>query len=114
MNKSYIAKSGFTKILTLASIVLFTSTNSLAELNQTVKVYAQKGYPYEGLINRSEEVRIFYTEKADNVSCSVEVSQNGQIWRGAKRSTSLKNFTQKPLRACLDRGDAKKLLANTF
>jgi len=114
MNMSNIAKSGILKALTLASIVLFTSTNSLAELNQTKYVYTQKGYPYEGLVDRSEEVTIFYTQGTDNITCRVEVSQDGQIWKGEERNTSLKKFTQKPLRACLDRTDAKRLLANTF
>lgn len=114
MNTLYIAKTNILKILTLASAMLFTSTSSLAELNQTEKVYTQNGYPYEGLVDRSEEVTILYTEKADTVSCRVKVSQKGQIWEGKERNTSLKKFTQKPLRACLDRVEAKKLLANTF
>ena len=114
MNKSYIEKAGAFKILLLTSIILFTSTNSLAELNQTEKVYTQEGYPYEGLVDRSEQVRIFYTKGVDNVSCRVEVSQNGQIWLGEEQITNLKKFTQKPLGACMDRVDAKKLLANTF
>ena len=114
MNKLLINNPSLLKTLLLTSILLFTSTSSLAELNQVAKVYTQKGYPYEALVNRSEEVTIFYTESVDNISCRVEVSQNGQIWRGEERSASLKEFSQKPLRACLDRVDAKNLLANTF
>lgn len=114
MNKPYNQYTNILKTLILTSTLLFTSTSSLAELNQITKVYTQKGYPYEDLVNRSEEVTIFYTESVENISCRVEVSQNGQIWRGEERSTSLKTFTQKPLRACLKRVDAKKLLADTF
>lgn len=119
MNKLNTIKSNILKTSVLVSILLFTSTNSLAEINSIEKVYTQKGYPYEGLVNRSEEVRIFYSEGADskgaeNVSCRVEVSQNGQVWQGEERNISLKKFTQKPLRACMDRVDAKQLLADTF
>jgi len=114
MNNSHTEKSAFFRVLAFASIILFTSTNSLAELNQTEEIYTQKGYPYEGLVNRSEEVTIFYTRGADNINCRVEVSQNGQIWKGEERNPNLKEFTQKPLRSCLNREDAKKLLANTF
>lgn len=114
MNKKHTNNPSILKILTLASILLFTSTNSLAELNHTEKVYTQKGYPYEGLVDRSEQVTIFYTKGADNISCRVEVSQDGQIWQGEERNTSLKKFTLKPLRACIDREEAKKLLAKTF
>lgn len=102
------------KILTLSTIMLFTSTSSLAEPKQIDKVYTEKGYPFSGLVDRSEEVKIFYTELTDNITCRVEVLQNGQIWRGEEHSTSLKEFTVTPLRACMARVDAKKLLANTF
>jgi hypothetical protein len=114
MNTFHIEKVGIFKILTFASIILFSSTSSLAEINQTEKVYIHKGYPYEGLVDRSEAVEIFYKELADNISCRVEVLQNGQIWKSEERSISLKKFTKKPLRSCMDRVDAKKLLANTF
>jgi hypothetical protein len=114
MNKSHTEKTDILKILTLASILLFTSIDSLAELNQAKEIYTQKGYPYEGLVDRSEQVTIFYIKGADNISCRVEVSQNGQIWQGEEIQTSLKKFTQKPLRSCMDRDEAKKLLANTF
>jgi hypothetical protein len=114
MNKSYIVKASILRIFTLASALLLTSTNSLAELNTTEKLYIEKGFPYEGLVDRSEDVRIFYKAIADNISCRVEVLQDGQTWKGEERNISFKKFTQKPLHACLDRDDAKKLLANTF
>lgn len=114
MIRLHIRKIGIFKILACTSTILFSSTNSLAKINQIEEVYIHKGYPYEGLVDRSETVNIFYKALADNISCRVEVSQNGQIWQSEERSTSLKEFTQKPLRSCMDRVDAKKLLANTF
>jgi len=114
MNILQNTKRNMLKKLSLVSIILLTCTNSLAELNLKEKIYTQEGYPYAGLVDRSEEVTIFYTEGVDNVSCRVEVSQNGEVWQGKKHSTSLKKFTQKPLRVCMDRVDAKTLLANTF
>lgn len=114
MNISLIEKNSIFKIFSLASILLFTSTYSLAEVNQDKGLHIQKGYPYEGLVDRSEQVTILYTKGADNISCRVEVSQNGKIWKGEKIHTSLKKFTQKPLRSCMDREEAKKLLAKTF
>ncbi|AGH46620.1 hypothetical protein [Paraglaciecola psychrophila] len=114
MNQSHTGKTGIIVTLTLVSILLFTSNNSLAELNQIEEIYTQKGYPYEGLVDRSEQVTIFYIEGTDNIVCRVEVSQGGQIWQGEERSISVNKFTQKPLRACMDREDAKVLLANTF
>ena len=114
MKKLTLPKLSILEIITLASILLFTSANSIAELNPIKEIQIQEGYPYEGLVDRSEAVKIFYKALADNISCRVEVSQKGQIWQGKERSISLKKFTKKPLRACMDREEAKKLLANTF
>lgn len=114
MNKRYIVKTNIFKILAMTLTLLVISTSSLAELNQPAKVYTQKGYPYEGLVKRSEQVTIIYTKGTDNINCRVEVSQDGQIWQGEKHSTTSKKFTQTPLSACMDREDAKTLLAKTF
>ena len=114
MNKLSIKKSAIFKIVVFTTIMLFTATSSLAELKQTEKVYTKKGYPFGGLVDRSEEVKIFYTEQADNITCRVEVLQNGKVWQGEEHRTSLKEFTATPLRVCMERGDAKKLLASTF
>jgi hypothetical protein len=102
------------KTLTLASVITLASTYSLAELNQVKKVYTQNGYPYEALVDRSQEVKIFYTEQENNVRCRVEVIQDGQVWKGEAQIASAKKFSEKPLRACINRNDAKKLLAKTF
>jgi hypothetical protein len=114
MNNTHNNKLGMFKTLTLASVILLTSTNSLAEITHVETVNTQEGYPYEGLVERSEEVKIFYTQDSNNVNCRVQVSQNGQIWKGEERGTTLKKFNQKPLNSCMDRFDAKKLLADTF
>jgi hypothetical protein len=81
MSKLHIRKIGIFKILACTSTILFSSTNSLAKINQIEEAYIYKGYPYEGLVDRSEAVNIFYKALADNISCRVEVSQNGQIWQ---------------------------------
>lgn len=96
-------KNSRLKLVTLISVIVFTSTNALAEINFQGKVQTQRGYPYEGLVNRSEEVKIFYTELAQSITCRVEVLQNGKIWQGEEHSTTAKKFTQKPLRVCMDR-----------
>ena len=114
MNKQHTVKSKIFKIIAMTSALLLVSPHSLAELNLTEKIYTQKGYPYQGLVDRSEQVTIFYKESINNVRCRVEVSQNGEVWRGVEREISLKKFSNKPLSACLKRGDAKKLLAKTF
>lgn len=117
MTKIRGRKFNNTSALTLISVLtlsVFFSTNSLAKLNSVEKVYTQEGYPYADLIRRSEQVNLIYTESENEVNCRVEVSNNGQVWQGAKRVAKLKNFKNKPLQSCLARPVAKKLLANTY
>jgi hypothetical protein len=80
MNNTHNNKSGMLRIFTLASIILLASTNSLAEITHVETINTQEGYPYKGLVDRSEEVTIIYTQGSNNVSCRVQVLQNGQTW----------------------------------
>jgi hypothetical protein len=54
MNILQNTKRNMLKKLSLVSIILLTCTNSLAELNLKEKIYTQEGYPYAGLVVRSE------------------------------------------------------------
>lgn len=100
--------------LLLALSIITISTNSLAEVNIIEKMYTQQGYPYAGLVKRSEVVKVFYQEVGTNVNCRVEVSQDGETWRGEAQTTSAKKFNLTPLKTCLNRQAAKQLLAKTF
>ena len=114
MKKSTSNKISVLGMSTLGLLLFFTSLHSLANINRGTDIYIQKGYPYEGLVHRSEEVRIFYTNMENQVSCRVEILQKGKVWKGEAQQASLKKFKEKPLRTCLDRDEAKQFLANTF
>ena len=106
-----------TSALTLISIFMvsvFFSTNSLAKLNNVEKIHTQEGYPYADIVRISEQVNLIYTESENEVNCRVEVSKNGQLWQGAQQIAELKNFKNKPLRSCLTRPEAKKILASIY
>ena len=101
-------------VVAFGLMTLVISTNSLAELNQVEKINTAQGYPYGTLVKRSDEVKIFYKETANNINCRTEILQNGELTKGAVQTISLKKFKQKPLGACLARPLAKKLLAQTY
>lgn len=94
-------------LLSLSSISLMAS----AELSM---VFTEKGYPYKNLVNRTESVKIFYTEKDHEVSCRVEVEVDGTNWKSAKQQVSKQAFSETPLASCLSRDRAKQILAATF
>lgn len=101
-------------ILTLSLTTTLTSTYTLAKVDNSETVYTQQGYPYAGLVKRSELVKIVYTETGGDINCRVEVLQDGKVWQGEANTTSAKKFNQKPLSSCLNRQSAKQLLANTY
>jgi hypothetical protein len=116
---SYIKGNKFnnTSTLSIVSLLALTvlfSSNSLAKLKPIEQINSQEGYPYAGLIQRSELVNLIYTESKDEVNCRVEITNNGQVWKGTQQVAKLKNFKSKPLHSCLPRAAAKKLLASTY
>lgn len=97
-----------TTILTLALSLPTNAQNTLE------KLYTQARYPYEPLVKRSQLVRILYHQDGKIISCRAEVTQDQKIWIGRAIDAQQKDFVTKPLRACLSRSDAKRLLKNTY
>ncbi|REL24397.1 hypothetical protein [Thalassotalea euphylliae] len=98
-------------LLSIATSLLAASHNSKLE-----KVYSHQGYPYKQLINRANKVKLSFTEAKLNstVTCRVLVQLNNQLFESAQVSVTQQAFTEKPLASCLDRQQAKKLLAASF
>lgn len=78
------------------------------------KLYSEKGYPYKELIQRSDSVKIFYTEKDALVNCKVEVNNQQDVWTSTAVSITKDSFTEAPLASCLKRNKAKEILASTY
>ncbi|WP_281558423.1 hypothetical protein [Thalassomonas sp. RHCl1] len=100
----------------LAVIAIFVTSalmGTIAQANAD-KVYSAQGYPYKLLINRADEVKIFYREHKTGISCHVEVSRNREKMTSVKVEVTAEQFEQLPLASCLPRKAAKTLLANTF
>tara|TARA_R110001606_G_scaffold200987_3_gene348989 strand:+ start:1043 stop:1375 length:333 start_codon:yes stop_codon:yes gene_type:complete len=103
--------TAFISSLTILTLTLSVETNAQQTLE---KLYSQTGYPYESLVKRSKLVRILYRQNGEQVSCRTEVSQDNTVWKGEERHAKHNDFITTPLRACLGRSEAKRLLKNTY
>jgi hypothetical protein len=72
------------------------------------------GYPYKLLINRTDIIKIIYSESDDNISCKVIISWNEQELQTSLTHITKEQFNKKPLASCLPRKEAKVILARTF
>ncbi|WP_448555854.1 hypothetical protein [Thalassotalea montiporae] len=99
-------------------VLLSITTSLLASPNDSKleKIYSHQGYPYKQLINRANEVKLSFTETELNstVTCHVLVQLNNQLFESEQVSIPQQAFAEKPLASCLDRQQAKKLLAASF
>ncbi len=72
------------------------------------------GYPYKLLINRTDTVKIIYSENNENINCKVIVSWNAQEVQTSSTKITKEKFNDKPLASCLPRKKAKEILSRTF
>jgi len=105
-----------TFILTTITIITvsFTSGQLFAATDTLEKVYTEAGYPYADLVRRAELVQIIYSQNGENMTCRAQVMRNTQILRGQTNRVKQQDFIAKPLRACLSRVEAKKLLKKIY
>ncbi len=84
------------------------------QASEEIQMYSEAGYPYKNLIHKSQSVKIFFTEKEQNISCRVNVSLPSQSTTSNTIEVSKKQFEATPLASCLPRDQAKKLLAFAY
>jgi hypothetical protein len=94
-------------------VMLMFSNNALAKLNKKPILSSSAGYPYNLLIQRSDEVLLSY-QGDELVQCRVEVKWNKQSWQGIVVQVQAEKFLPDPLKSCLPRHMAKDMLAATF
>lgn len=98
-------------------ITLITSVTSNAESSKTPhyeQLFSSMGYPYKLLINRTDTVKIIYSENVNNINCKVIVSWSEKEVQTPITQTTKEKFKDKPLASCLARKEAKLILARTF
>ena len=111
-NPTTITKYAFNLMLILISTLAF-STNSLAKLNAQDKINSVEVYPYNLLIQRTDQIKVIY-QGEQQITCRVEILKDELQWSGDTQVVKADKFKQNPLRHCLDRDHAKQILASTF
>ncbi|GAB3023127.1 hypothetical protein [Bowmanella dokdonensis] len=91
-------------------LTLFLVISGLGQAQSLEKLYTEPGYPYGELVRRSEQVRLSYHPKGQQISCSAEIHQGDRSWRGQRQLIDARDFDKAPFEACLDRGEAKAIL----
>jgi hypothetical protein len=102
------------KNFVLSIALLVTSLSTVTVQAAEEKLNSAMGYPYKLLINRTNEVKIIYSERAKNINCKVVVNWGGQELKSQSIIVSKENFNEKPLASCLPRSKAKSMLKATF
>jgi len=101
-------------IIALSSMISITAKAEDAKLTSYEKLTSTMGYPYKLLIDRSDSVKIIYSESSDMINCKVTVRWSEQEIHAQPKQVSKEKFDEKPLASCLDRTKAKAILARTF
>lgn len=101
------------KLLIIALITLSLDTLAALSPGQD-KRFSHTGYPYNLLIQRSDSIKIIYTEKDKEIACRVTQENSQSAQTSASVITTKAEFDQAPLASCLPRKLAKQWLAQTF
>lgn len=108
-------KNTIKSCLAFSITLLFLSVSSAVFAGQGLeKLYTKTGYPFEPLVKRSQLVRILYQRQDETVTCRTEITQGSIVWEGQEKKARHDDFITEPLRSCLERSDAKRLLKNTY
>jgi len=71
-------------------------------------------YPYKNLINRTDDVKIFYTTNNDNLTCRVEIKLDKMKWASVEKKINKTFFYHDPLTNCLSKESAEQILLQSF
>jgi hypothetical protein len=106
------------KFIIAASLIIATSfAQAMPQSNQQASLgtlYSQAGYPYDLLINSTDLIKIIYTIKEQEVTCSVLLEDGEMKEESATIVVTKKHFDQDPLASCLVRDKAKTWLSKIF
>lgn len=109
----YIIGETMKKLINIALLFSLAGFCAVSNANTTT-LFSEKGYPYKDLIQRTESVKIIYTEDNQEVTCKVAVTSHDHNWQSNTKTVNHKAFEQAPLASCLTREEAKNLLAQTY
>ncbi|MEW6998912.1 hypothetical protein AADZ86_14605 [Colwelliaceae bacterium BS250] len=81
---------------------------------ESITVHTANNYPYDNLINRTHQVKVFYTNSDKKMSCRVEVVLDEMKWTSAEMKINQKFSNNDLLSNCLSREAAEQILFQTF
>lgn len=96
-----------TLISIVCTWVLFFCDIAIAE---QMKVQFASHYPYKNLIERTDDINVFYTIENDNLTCKVEVKLDNMKWESVNKEISKTIFNHDPFTHCLSRESAEQIL----
>jgi len=81
---------------------------------EQITVIKADNYPYKHLINRSDEVKVLYTNDNGVVNCKIEVALDNMKWVSKEKIINVENIVDDLFCECLPKESAQQLLAQTF
>ncbi|GAA6186474.1 MULTISPECIES: hypothetical protein [Alteromonadaceae] len=102
------------KNLILITLVLLSLNLNAKNSEQLETKYSNQGYPYKMLIDRSDSIKILFTEKSESVRCAVRFNQGDIEQQTTYLDVNKTDFKKQPLVSCLPRFQAKAWLKRTF
>ena len=79
-----------------------------------ITINAANGYPYQNLMNRADEVKVFYITNGGSFTCNVQVTKGKRVWNSIEIKAEKVSFDKEPLVNCLSVEDAEQLLIQTY
>lgn len=109
------------KLLTglMSTLLLIVSTNTAANSSvQTLLIENQEKqllpYPYNHLVNRTNSIKIFFSNGAINTNCTVTMKMRNKTWKVISIISNVDQFKVSPLITCLPLEKATQALASTY
>lgn len=104
------------KLLKLLKNILITSVllNSNLAKAADFTVNSANNYPYKNLVERTDAVKVFYTNNGGEQRCRVEVILKSMKWVSAEKKIDEGVFNKNKLSNCLPIKKAEQILLQTF
>ncbi|KGJ95234.1 hypothetical protein [Colwellia psychrerythraea] len=100
----------FFKNVIIVSLLVFCNLTSA----NNITVDKVNNYPYKNLINRTDDIKIFYITRDGSQTCNVEIILKNMKWTSIEMEVKKENFNDDILSNCLTKDKAEIILFQTF
>jgi|GEM_PF-4011677 len=81
---------------------------------ENITIRSADTYPYNNLLERTDDIKVIYVTDDKNLTCRVEVVLDKMKWTSAANIISKKNDNDNLLANCLPEEKAEQILLQTF